>query len=282
MNWGEFELRRISDGELWLDGGAMFGVVPKPLWSKTTPCDDRNRIRLGTNCLLVRSRQRNLLIDTGCGVKYSPKEMSIYRIEREKGLLEGLSQCGLSPGDIDVVVNTHLHFDHAGGNTIPSPRGAEAAFPNATYVVQKQEYQEACNPHERNSASYRSDNWEALAGSGQLKLVEGEQEVIPGVRLIPTPGHTLGHQSVLIESQGRKLFYIADLCPTQAHGPLPWIMGYDLYPMTTLETRRRIYRQAIDEDWSLFFEHDPEKPLGTLKRENGRYSVMPLDWSDGG
>ncbi|HSR53512.1 MAG TPA: MBL fold metallo-hydrolase [Acidobacteriota bacterium] len=279
MRWGDFNLELVSDGCLWLDGGAMFGVVPKPLWSRTTPCDDANRIRLGMNCLLVQSAQINLLIDTGCGDLFSDKEKKIYRIEREKRLSEQLAdRAGLQPRDIDIVVNTHLHFDHAGGNTSrDAEKGLQPTFPKARYIVQRRELHEAEHTTERNQASYNPDNWRPLEESGQLETVEGQSEIIPGVTVIPTPGHTLGHQSVLIESGDRQLFYIADLCPTQAHVPLPWIMGYDLFPLTTLETRKKIYPRALAEQWVVFFEHDPDRPCGWLTRDQGRYGVENLD-----
>ncbi|HSR68281.1 MAG TPA: MBL fold metallo-hydrolase [Acidobacteriota bacterium] len=279
MRWGDLNLELVSDGCLWLDGGAMFGVVPKPLWSRLTPSDESNRIRLGMNCLLVQSGDVNLLIDSGCGNLFSDKEKKIYRIEHEKRLQEQLrTQAGLGPEEIDIVVNTHLHFDHAGGNTRRDKDGTlRPAFPNARYLVQERELHDAGHPTERNKASYNPDHWRPLQQSGQLQTVKGELEVIPGLTLIPTPGHTLGHQSVLISSGGRKLFYIADLCPTQTHVPLPWIMGYDLYPLTTLDSRKKIYPRALEEEWVVFFEHDHDRPTGRLTYNKGRYGVEKLD-----
>ena len=277
MKWGEIEIDRLSDGNLWLDGGAMFGVVPKTLWNRKTPCDEHNRIRLATNCLLVRSLGKTLLIDTGCGNKFSRKEAQIYRIEHRSTLLGQLKSCGVSPGDVDMVINTHLHFDHSGNNTLPEGDALKPTFPNALYLVRRDEHQEATSTHERNSASYDPRNWQPLEASGQLELVDDEREVVAGVRLLHTPGHTAGHQSVLIESQGKSLLYIGDLCPTQAHVPLPWIMGYDLYPVTTLRTRQRIYRQAANVAWTIFFEHDPEKVTGVLREEEGRYRVEEVE-----
>ncbi len=278
MKWGDFELSLVSDGSLRLDGGAMFGVVPKPLWSKKHEPDDRNRITLGLNCLLVRSENGNILIDTGCGHKYSAKEIDIYGIEHTTTVVGELERLGLMPEDIDFVVNTHLHFDHCGGNTHLIGDEAIPTFPRATYFIRDREYRDATNPNERTKATYLPWNWEPLEHSGQLTLVEGDCEILPGVRLVGTPGHTLGHQSVLIRSSGKTFFYVADLCPTTAHIPLPWIMGYDVFPLTTLETRKNIYRQAVSEEWLLFFEHDSQTPAGYLERQDGRYTLQPRAW----
>lgn len=279
MKWGAFEVDLISDGSLWLDGGAMFGVVPKVLWQKLAPADEDNRIRLGLNCLLVRGHRKSLLIDTGCGFKYPARDVEIYGIEHETTIFKDLADLGVSASDIDYVINTHLHFDHCGGNTLEDGTGLIAAFPNATYLVQRQEFDEAEHPSERTRASYLAENWSPLEASGQLVLIEGEQAIAEGIVCVPTPGHTLGHQSVKIQSEGETLFFLGDLCPTATHVPLPWIMSYDLYPATTLETRRTIYRQAVEEDWTLFFEHDPETLLGRLTEKDGRYRVETFPWS---
>ncbi len=280
MQWGDFLIHRVSDGGLWLDGGAMFGVVPKPLWSKQTTPDERNRIPLGLNCLLIRTPRKNVLIDTGCGHKYSPKEIDIYRIEHPTDVVQQLAGLGLQPEDVDLVINTHLHFDHCGGNTRIDGGRAVPTFPNATYVVRHQELADASRPNERTRATYFEHNWKPLEERGQLQVIGEDCEILPGIRLINTPGHTLGHQSVLIESRGQTLLYIADLCPTTAHLPLPWIMGYDLYPMTTLETRKRIYAQAAQQGWLLFFEHDPRNFAGYLRQEGGNYILQPHHWED--
>ncbi len=280
MKWGDFEVQRVSDGGLWLDGGAMFGVIPKPLWQKRTPPDDRNRIQLGLNCLLIRTAQKTVLVDTGCGYKYSEKELDIYQIEHPTDVVKGLRRLGLEPEDVDLVVNTHLHFDHCGGNTILDGNGVAPTFPNATYVVRERELSDASNPNERTRATYFEHNWKPIAEQGRLEVISEDRDILPGIRLVNTPGHTLGHQSILIQSQGRTLCYLADLCPTTAHLPLPWIMGYDLYPMTTLETRRRLYQQAAEENWLLFFEHDPANFSAYLNREGEKYILRPHVWED--
>ena len=280
MKLGHFDLHLISDGSFRLDGGAMFGIVPKVLWNRTTACDEQNRIRLALNCLLVRTGELNVLIDTGCGHKYTQKQIRIYGIEHPPDMLSQLAARGLDPGDIDVVVNTHLHFDHCGGNTLV--RGGEVVptFPAATYVVSRTEFEQASQPNERTAASYMKHNWEPVQDEGRLELVDDNTEIVPGIRLIATPGHTLGHQSVRIEADGRVFFCIGDLCPTQAHVPLPWIMALDEYPTKTLESRRRIYRQAVQESWIVFFGHESEHPLGNLIEEQGRYKVRSLLWGD--
>ena len=280
MKWGQFELHLISDGSVWLDGGAMFGVVPKSLWEKKTSPDEKNRIRLGLNCLLIRAAEKTLLIDTGCGFNYTEKEFEIYRIEHETDILQELEKIDVSPEKVDFVINTHYHFDHCGGNTRREGEELVPSFPNATYLVSRQEYEDANHPNERTVATYMPHNWKPLEERGLLQKVDEDQEIVPGVTLVSTPGHTAGHQSVKVESEGKILFYLADLCPTSAHVALPWIMGFDLFPLTTLEVRKRIYAQAVDEEWLLFFEHDPVSPLGRLSQENGKFTLACEPWGE--
>jgi glyoxylase-like metal-dependent hydrolase (beta-lactamase superfamily II) len=280
MKWGQFELHLISDGNVWLDGGAMFGVVPKSLWEKKTSPDEKNRIRLGLNCLLIRTAEKTLLIDTGCGFNYTEKEFEIYRIEHETDILQELEKIDVSPEKVDFVINTHYHFDHCGGNTRREGEELVPSFPNATYLVSRQEYEDANHPNERTVATYMPHNWKPLEDRGLLQKVDKDQEIVPGVTLVSTPGHTAGHQSVKVESEGKILFYLADLCPTSAHVALPWIMGFDLFPLTTLEVRKRIYAQAVDEEWLLFFEHDPVSPLGRLSQENGKFTLACEPWGE--
>ncbi len=278
MKFGKFDLQVVSDGNFWLDGGAMFGVVPRVLWEKKTAPDEKNRVRLGLNCLLIRTGSQNVLIDTGCGEKYTEKEIRIYRIEHDVTLVGQLARLGLAPGDIDVVINTHFHFDHCGGNTCHNGDSIVPTFPKAEYIVRQDEYQDASHPNDRSAASYYDHNWRVLRERRMLRLVDRDEEIVPGLRLLHTPGHTRGHQSVLVESEGRSLLFMADLCPTSAHIPLPWIMAYDLYPLTSLEVRKDIYKRAVAGNWLLFFEHDPEQPAGCLQETDGKYLLAPFKW----
>jgi glyoxylase-like metal-dependent hydrolase (beta-lactamase superfamily II) len=279
LQLGQLSLTLIQAGGQRLDGGAMFGVVPKPLWERRIPADDRNRIQLGMRCVLLRHPQGLVLIDTGSGNKESPKFNDIYGIANDgaggrTALEDGLHAAGVAPADIVLVIDTHLHFDHAGGNTFVDAAGeVRPVFPNAEYVVQQREHDFAGAANERTAASYFPRNWEPIARAGQLRLVEGETEILPGITLLPTPGHTPGHQSVLLESAGARAFYPADLIPTAAHLPLPWIMGYDVEPLVTLETKRRVLARAMQEDWLLIFEHDAVHATGRVIHDGKSYSL---------
>jgi glyoxylase-like metal-dependent hydrolase (beta-lactamase superfamily II) len=270
---GTFELSPLTDGSFALDGGAMFGVVPKPLWERVAPPDDRNRIRMAMRPLLVRGRE-TVLIDAGCGDKMDAKAAGIYAFDRERHLDHALADAGLTAADIDVVIASHLHFDHAGGFTA---RGADGTvrprFPRARYVVSRGEWEDATHPHERNRASYSDENYVPLLEAGVLTLVDADQEVLPGIRLRRTGGHTKHHQIVTIESGGRSAVFMADLIPTAAHLPLPWIMGYDLYPMETLEFKRAFLEEAVAGEYLVFFEHDADIAAGYLRARDGRIVV---------
>jgi len=273
MKFGEFTLHIVSDGTFYLDGGAMFGVVPKVLWNKSNPADELNRIKLGLNCLLVQTSEKKILVDTGVGEKLKERFKEMYRVEREHGLVESLDAAGTKPEDIDFVINTHLHFDHCGGNTVKKNSAHIPTFPNAQYIIQKKEWAAAMDPNERTKASYLRENFEPLEKAGQLMLVTGEHSVTEGVTVIPTPGHTQGHQSVLIESNGKKALYCGDLIPTTSHVRLPYIMGYDLYPVDILETKRKILDQAAHEHWLLIFEHDHETPFAYVLEKEGKQTL---------
>lgn len=277
MQIGSITVHPLVAGTLRLDGGAMFGVVPRALWAQKMAPDERNRIAMTMNVLLVRAGGKNLLLDTGPGDKEDARFREMYALGGPT-LSEALASHGIAAADIDVVVNTHLHFDHAGGNTVREPSGAvRAAFPNARYIVQRTELEEARAAHERNRASYLPDNYEPLLKEGRLELAEGEVEVLPGVSLAPLPGHTLGMQGLLLRSEGRTGLYLADCVPTTHHLPLPWIMAYDLYPTQTLETKRRVLPQAAREGWTLFFEHDPDVAAATIALDaKGRFEVHPV------
>ena len=256
---GPYTVRSISGGRFRLDGGAMFGVVPKTLWSRVAPADEKNRIRMGMNCLLIEGDGRRILVDAGSGSKNDPKFREIYAIERPEGLLEELASLGIPPEGIDTVALTHLHFDHCGGGTTKDPDGTvRPTFPRAKYLARRQEWYDAHHTTERNRASYFPENYDPLEASGQLTIHDDDVEILPGVSMRVLPGHTLGHQGVFFDLPAGRALYTVDLIPTLAHLPLPYIMGYDLYPMMTLETKRAILADATRENWLLLFEHDPD------------------------
>ncbi len=270
---GSLELVPLCDGFFMLDGGAMFGVVPKPLWERVAPADARNRIRMAMRPLLVRG-ERTVLIDAGCGDKMDAKAEEIYGFDRSRHLDHALADAGVAAGDVDVVVASHLHFDHAGGFTARENDGVvRPRFPRAQYVVRAGEWDDASHPHERNRASYLAENYGPLREAGVLTLVEEDGEVTPGVRVRRTGGHTKHHQVLLIESGGKTAVFMADLIPTVAHVPLPWIMGYDLFPMETLEFKRAFLTEAVAREYLVFFEHDPVVTAGYLRERDGRIKV---------
>jgi glyoxylase-like metal-dependent hydrolase (beta-lactamase superfamily II) len=231
-------------------------------------------------CLLIEHPSGLILIDTGAGNKEDEKFRNIYGLENEGAngltmLEDGLAQIGVEPSDIVMVINTHLHFDHAGGNTRFGKGGKlEISFPNATYIVKRGEYEYATHANERTAASYFERNFTPVEAAGKIEFVSREKEIVKGVRVIPTPGHTPFHQSILIESGGLRAFYLGDLVPTAAHLPLPWIMGYDVEPLVTLETKRRILKQAMDEKWLLIFEHDAKNAWGRVEHDGKAYRLL--------
>jgi len=281
---GNLTCHALEGGRQMLDGGAMFGVVPKPLWEQRIAPDERNRIPLALRCLLIEHDVGPVLIDSGIGNKEKTKFLDIYGVENagECGptqLEDAILEAGFRPEEIAYVINTHLHFDHAGGNTVKEQKGkggkegkeTRLAFPNATYVVQQKELEFGLNTNERTAASYLPANYEPVAEAGRWQLVDGEIELLPGIRLLPTPGHVPYHQSVLITDSGEISCYLGDLIPTSAHVPLPWIMGYDLEPLVTLESKRELLGRAEAEGWLMVFEHDPEVALGRVKRDKKSY-----------
>jgi glyoxylase-like metal-dependent hydrolase (beta-lactamase superfamily II) len=273
---GEFELVSLSDGYFRLDGGAMFGVVPKPLWSRRTPADERNRITLGLRPLLVRGRE-TMIIDAGIGDKMDAKQVDIYGIDRSRHLDHSMADAGLSTHDIQVAVATHLHFDHVGGFTARDSAGrVRPRFPAARYVVRTAEWDDATHPHERNRASYLAENFAPLAEAGVLEVVDGDAEIMPGVRVRRSGGHTMHHQVVMIESGRGTAVFAADMLPTTAHVDEAWIMGYDLYPMDTLAFKREFVREAIEREYLVFFEHDPRIAAGYIREKDGRKFVEPV------
>ena len=277
---GRWRVHAIQAGGQKLDGGAMFGVVPKTLWERRIPADERNRIQLGMRCLLIEHEIGPVLIDTGAGNKEDEKFYNIYGIENRgttgpTALEDGLAQLGFRPEDVAMVINSHLHFDHAGGNTVRRADGSIApAFPNARYVIQRGEYEWATHTNERTAASYFPHNFEPLRASGQMELIDGDREIIAGIQSVKTPGHTPHHQGLLIDGGNGELgFFIADLVPTSAHLPLPWIMGYDVEPLVTLETKRRILARAVDENWLVIFEHDAATAWCPIENDGKAYRL---------
>ena len=276
---GGWRIHAIQAGGQRLDGGAMFGVVPKTLWERRIPPDERNRIQLGMRCLLIEHEIGLVLIDTGAGNKENDKFYDIYGIENRgtpgpTRLEDGLRQLGVGVDDITLVINSHLHFDHAGGNTTRDANGMIVpTFRNARYVVQKGEYEYAAHTNERTAGSYFPHNFVPVQEAGRFDFVDGEREIIAGIRAIPTPGHTPHHHGLLIESEGERAFYIADLVPTAAHLPLPWIMGYDVEPLVTLETKRHILKRAVDEEWLVVFEHDAATAWSKIQHDGKSYAL---------
>ena len=267
MTFGDMDIRLLDDGTFKLDGGAMFGIVPKPLWEKITPPDEANRIPLRTGVLLVRHQGRNILVDTGMGTKLSPKLRSIYGLGPSL-LLGALAEAGLTPDDIDIVVFTHLHIDHAGGATRLDECGqATPAFPRAEHVIQTAEWQAAVNPNERTRGSYVPDDFVPLQDNGLVRLVDGDCDLTDGVKLVQTGGHTDGHQIVVLDSGGRKAAFLGDLIPTVSHLKLPYMMAYDLYPMDLVARKKALIETALAENWLLIWQHDPNIEMGYLRRQ---------------
>ncbi len=315
MNIGDYQIEIIPDTEFRLDGGAMFGVVPRVLWEQVCPPDELNRIRLNMNCVFVDTGKEKILIETGIGEKWSEKEALRYGIFRERTFAETLfERTGFKTDDITIVVNTHLHFDHAGGNTIltgtqaarlheceartndgesrvdgagsPTPQGGVAGeppafqsvpqFANARYFVSESELGHAEAPHERDRASYLSDNWQPVQKTGQLELKPDDYEVVEGLRMETITGHSKTMQTWRLDRGGQTVYGFADLIPTRHHLSLPWIMGYDLYPAETLEFKKRILPEAVENGWCCVFYHDLEVPLGRLSAVNGRIKVESI------
>ena len=270
---GELELISLHDGYFRLDGGAMFGVVPKVLWEAKAPPDDRNRIALAMRPLIVKG-VRTLLIDAGLGDKENEKFRAMYGVDRLWHLDHALAEAGLAASDIDIVLATHLHFDHAGGFTVRDASGRiRPRFPRARYVVRRGEWEDATHAHERNRASYLVDNFLPLADAGVLELVDDDQTIMPGVKVQRTGGHTRHHQIVWLESGGRRAVYPADLMPTTAHVADTWSLGSDLYPMETLAAKKALVRELLARDTLIFFAHDPEVAAGYLIEQNAKRTV---------
>jgi methylmalonyl-CoA epimerase len=271
---GDLRLTSVNDGTFRLDGGAMFGVVPKPLWEQKAPPDDRNRILLGLRPLVVEAAWGRMIIDCGVGDKMDPKSADIYGLDRRRHLDHALAAAGLSAEAFDFALATHLHFDHFGGATKREADGSlTPRFSKATYFIRHAEWEDATHPHERNRASYLPDDFIPLEKAAVIGFYDADQEIQPGVRVVRTGGHTGQHQVVFVESGGKTAVFTADLIPTTAHIQDPWIMGYDLFPMETLAFKRRFIRDAIEREYLIFFEHDPVIAAGYIRERDGKRSV---------
>jgi len=266
LKLGAFNLAAIETGTFRLDGGAMFGVVPKVLWSRTNPADENNRIAMAMRALYVEGGGRRLVIDSGAGTNFSLKMITNYAI-RTNGLRAALERASIAPDTVTDAVATHLHFDHAGGFTYRSETGEmKLALPRAVHHIQRTQWEAALSPSEKDRASFFPEYLLPIEQAGLLRLADGVVEIYPGVTLIPTDGHTHGHQVVLISTSAGKLLYCGDLIPLASHVNLPYIMAYDHFPLKTLEEKRQILGRAADEGWILFFEHDPEIAAAKVRR----------------
>jgi len=270
---GDFEVLVLSDGTYELDGGAFFGVVPKVLWEKRMQPDGRNMLKVGTNSLLVRDGKRTVLIETGIGSKLSEKQQGIHKNQVQ--LMKSFEAAGVAPDEVDIVINTHLHFDHCGWNTYYRDGKVVATFPRAKYFVQAGEVAHAHEQHERDRVSYLADNYDPLIASGQMTLLEGDAEIASGISVRVFPGHTRDMQVVIVHSRETTLSYPSDLIPTTNHLDPTWVLGYDLYPLTTIDNRHKFYKEAIPEKWLVAFTHDHERPLAYVEMgERGKPVAM--------
>jgi glyoxylase-like metal-dependent hydrolase (beta-lactamase superfamily II) len=272
---GDFELSIFSDGTYFLDGGAFFGVVPKVMWERRVQADEKNRVTTGLNSLLIRTSEKTILVETGIGNKLSEKQVKIYGNRPQ--LLDNLAAGGVAPEDIDIVINSHLHFDHCGWNTVRRGDQIVPAFPHAKYYAPAGEYEHGCLQLERDRVSYLEENYGPLIRSGQMTLLGGDAEIVPGVRVRVLPGHTAHMQAVIVESGGRKACYISDLIPTTYHLDVTWVMAFDLFPLDTIANRKRVYEEAIPEKWLIVFTHDPQTPWAYVeKSEDGKLAARPI------
>ena len=278
MQFGKFQINIIKDGFFRLDGGAMYGVVPKNLWSRVEEVDEQNRILMSCNPALIRTGTEVVLIDTGAGDKFPEKFNKIYAIDMPRGLLPELKKLGVEPEDVTQVINTHLHFDHCGGNTCYDQAGkAVPTFPNAQYIINKLEWEDALNPNARSQASYLPENLLPLEENGQLRLIEGDCEVVPGISVRVTGGHTRGHQIIYITSQGETAVYLADLIPLTAQIRSNWIMSYDLYPVDTVDFKEKFIQEALQNNYLLLFEHSPHIKAAYLgKDDDGKLKLQKV------
>jgi glyoxylase-like metal-dependent hydrolase (beta-lactamase superfamily II) len=269
----------VCGGRFRLDGGAMFGPVPKVLWEKVAPADELNRIQMSTNLLVIRTGGKAIIVDTGLGVGLSEKERAMFAYEPPDAT-QSLAQISLDPSDVDLVIFTHLHWDHAAGATRGTGKTGEfvPTYPKATYVVQRQEYDDACIDFGTTHGGYRQSHFIPLKEAGHLRLLDGDSEVVPGVRVQKTGGHTRGHQVILLESDGRRGIYFGDIMPTTSHLKPALNMAYDLFPLDTMNVKTRLAKQAAKEEWICFWDHDPTLTMGRIvSQEKDRLSIRPID-----
>ena len=272
---GDLDLQFVSGGQMRLDGGTMFGVVPKVLWQRKCQPDARNRILLDTNCLLVRGQKRNVLIDTGYGTKGSRRHRNNYALEDGRRLLTNLSKWGVDPGDIDVVILTHLHFDHAGGCTVRDKSGRlRPTFPRARYLIQRSEWEDACADLPELEGAYMKQDCVPLEEAGVLDLIDGRTEVLPGMTCCLTGGHSRGHQILYLTMGMQRVVYLGDLCPTSAHLPVLWTMAYDQYPLDVKRLKAQVLSEAADNHWPVLFDHDPVIQAAILGRDAEQQFVV--------
>lgn len=275
MRVGRYEVEIFSDGTFKLDGGSMFGVVPKVLWERSKPADERNRVEMDMNCLLIRDADHVVVVETGAGPKLSERQRQIFGIDRPPALLDELARRGVRPEDVTLVINTHLHFDHSGGNTFLRDGVPVATFPRASYVFQRLEWEDAMSPNERTRASYLADDYAPLEATGKLELVDDSVELLKGLRLDRIQGHTRGTQTVRVSDGRETLFFSSDFMPDRHHLPLPWIPAFDLFPLETLEAKRGIIRRAIDERWTVGFTHDLPR-FGRIEEREGKTHFVEI------
>ncbi len=279
MKLGDLKLHIASGGKYWLDGGTMYGVIPKVLWEREAPADEKNRIELETNCPLIQVKDKWVLLDTGCGDKFGEKEKEIYKIKGKGSLIESLKQFGLTAEDIDYVIPTHLHFDHIGGGTKYDVKGnLVPTFPNARYIFQKGEWENALANHGVMKRTYLKENLLPLEQAKVIEFVDGDKEILPGVSVVKTGGHTPDHQIVVLGGGGQKAVFMGDLIPTRSHLPYAWVMAYDLFPLETLEYKKEILKKVVTEKWLVLWDHDPKVPAGYVKEVAlGKFEVSPVE-----
>jgi glyoxylase-like metal-dependent hydrolase (beta-lactamase superfamily II) len=277
---GDFEIHLINDARILIDAGGPFGLVPRLLYSKYKQPDEMNRIYMDHHCLLVRTESKTIIVDTGIGTKVDPRIAAFMNLDQsDGGLVGGLARHGVQPEDVTLVINTHLHSDHCGGNTVLAEGGeVKPTFPNAEYVVQRLEYADASFPNERTRGTYYPFNYATLLATGQMRLLDGETEIMPGLRTVVTPGHTRAHQSVFFEQDGKAAIFVCDLASFAVHfAKLAWMTAYDVEPLITLETKRNWQKWALKHDALLIFMHDPDIPVGRLVGSGDKLEVIPAE-----